>query len=39
MIRWGRGNSRGCCMVVPIGCLLSVTLILAFSGLTVTLLL
>jgi hypothetical protein len=35
MIRWGRGRSqgRGCCIVVPIGCLLSVMLILVFSGL------
>ncbi len=33
MIRWGRGNRRGCCVVVPIGCLTSVALILLFSGL------
>ncbi len=35
MIRWGRGSrqGRGCCIVVPIGCLLSVMLILLFSGL------
>jgi len=37
MIRWGRGSnqSRGCCIVVPIGCLMSVMLILVFSGLAV----
>jgi hypothetical protein len=36
MIRWGRGRSqgRGCCIVVPIRCLMSVMLILVFSGLT-----
>jgi hypothetical protein len=35
MIRWGRGRSqgRGCCIVVPIGCLFSVMLILVSSGL------
>jgi hypothetical protein len=35
MIRWGRGRSqgRGCCIVVPIGCLMSVKLIFVFSGL------
>ena len=33
MIRWGSGNRRGCCVVVPIGCLMSVTAILLFSGL------
>ena len=33
MVRWGRGRSRGCCVVVPIGCLMDVTPILAFSGL------
>jgi hypothetical protein len=35
MIRWGRGRSqgRGCCIIVPIGCLLSVMLILVFCGL------
>jgi hypothetical protein len=40
MIRWGRGKSqgRGCCTVVPIGCLMSVMLILVFSGLAVALL-
>jgi hypothetical protein len=31
MIRWGR--SRGCCIVAPIGCLFSVSVILVFSGL------
>jgi hypothetical protein len=37
MIRWGRGRSqgRGCCIVVPIGCLVSVMLFLVFSGLAV----
>jgi hypothetical protein len=37
MIRWGRGRSqgRGCCVVVPIGCLLNVMLILLFFGLAV----
>jgi hypothetical protein len=34
MVRWGRGNRGGCCVVVPIGCLTSVALILLFSGLT-----
>jgi hypothetical protein len=35
MIRWGRGRSqgRGCCIVVPIGCLFSLTVILLCSGL------
>jgi hypothetical protein len=33
VVRWGRGRSRGCCVVVPIGCLMGVTPILAFSGL------
>ena len=32
MVRRGRG--RACCVVVPIGCLMSVTPILVFSGLT-----
>jgi hypothetical protein len=35
MFRWGRGNRRGCCVVVPIGCLLSVLLVLLVSGLAV----
>lgn len=30
-----RGDSRGCCVVVPIGCLLTVVLALTFSGLAV----
>jgi hypothetical protein len=29
-----RGRGRACCVVVPIGCLMSVTPILVFSGLT-----
>ena len=33
MIRWGRGNRRGCCVVVPVGCLMSVVMILLFAGL------
>jgi hypothetical protein len=35
MIHRGRGRSqgRGCCIVVPIGCLFSVMLIVVFSGL------
>ncbi|CAA9434970.1 MAG: hypothetical protein AVDCRST_MAG03-3451 [uncultured Rubrobacteraceae bacterium] len=37
MFRWGRrryrGQSRGCCVVVPIGCLTGVALLLLFSGL------
>lgn len=33
MIPWRRGNSRGCCVVVPIGCLMSVMLILTVAGL------
>jgi hypothetical protein len=32
MMRWGRGNSRGCCVVVPIGCLFSVVLVVLVSG-------
>ncbi len=32
MIRWGRGNSRGCCVVVPIGCLFSVLFVVLISG-------
>ena len=32
MFRWGGNQGRGCCIVVPIGCLLSVMLILLFSG-------
>jgi hypothetical protein len=32
MIRWGRGNSRGCCVVVPIGCLFTVPLVVLISG-------
>ena len=35
MIRWGRGNRVGCCVVVPIGCVTSVVLILLFSSLAV----
>ena len=38
MFHWGRRGSpqgRGCCVVVPVGCLLSVMLILLFSGLAV----
>ncbi len=35
MIRWGRANRGGCCVVVPVGCVTSVVLILLFSGLAV----
>ena len=35
MIRWGRGNRRGCCVVVPAGCLMTTAPILVFSGLAV----
>lgn len=28
MIGWGRGNRRGCCVVIPIGCLLPALLAL-----------
>lgn len=37
MFRWGRGRSqgRGCCIVLPIGCLLALTAVLLFSGLAV----
>ncbi len=37
MFRWGRRNrqGRGCCVVVPVGCLMSVMLILLFAGLAV----
>ncbi len=30
-----RGESRGCCVVVPVGCLTYVALILLLSGLAV----
>ena len=33
--KWQEPRPRGCCIVVPIGCLLSVMLILLFSGLAV----
>ncbi len=35
MFRWGQRNrqGRGCCVVVPVGCLMSVMLILLFAGL------
>ena len=35
MIRWGRGRSQGggCCIVLPIGCLMSVAPILTLVGL------
>jgi hypothetical protein len=41
MIRWGRGRSqgRGCCIIVPIGCLLSVMVMVLCSGLVFALLL
>ena len=32
MFGWGRGNRRGCCVVVPVGCLMSVAPILVLSG-------
>ena len=32
MLRRGRGNRRGCCVVVPVGCLMSVLLVLLLSG-------
>lgn len=35
MFRWRGRQGRGCCIVVPIGCLMSVILILLFSGLAV----
>jgi hypothetical protein len=35
MFGWGRGNSRGCCVVVPVGCLFFVLLVLLVSGLAV----
>ena len=35
MFGWRRGNSRGCCIIVPIGCLLTAMLVLTFSGLAV----
>ncbi len=35
MIGWGRGNRRGCCVVVPVGCLTTLALILLLSGLAV----
>ena len=33
MIRWGRRDRGGCCVVVPVGCLTSMVLIFLFSGL------
>jgi hypothetical protein len=33
MFRRRRGESRGCCVVVPIGCLLSLMVVLLLSGL------
>jgi hypothetical protein len=37
MFRWGRRNrqGRGCCVVVPIGRLISLTMSLLFFGLAV----
>lgn len=35
MFPWRRGNSRGCCVVVPVGCLFSVLMVLLVSGLAV----
>ena len=37
MVRWGRGRSRGrgWCVVVPIGCLMTVAPVLMFCGLAV----
>jgi hypothetical protein len=35
MIGWGRGNRRGCCVVVPVGCLMTGVPVLLFSGLAV----
>ena len=35
MFRRRRGESRGCCVVVPVGCLMSVTLVVLLSGLAV----
>ena len=35
MFGWGRGNRRGCCVVVPVGCLFSVLLVLLVSALAV----
>jgi hypothetical protein len=35
MIRWGRGNRRGCCVVIPIGCLFSVLIVILLTGLAV----
>ncbi len=34
MFRWGQRNrqGRGCCVVVPVGCLMSVLLVLLLSG-------
>ena len=33
MIRWGRRDRGGCCVVVPVGCLLSVAPLLLLAGL------
>jgi hypothetical protein len=35
MIRWGRGNRRGCCVVIFIGCLFSVLIVISPTGLAV----
>jgi hypothetical protein len=35
MFRRVRGERRGCCVVVPVGCLLSVVVVVLLSGLAV----
>jgi hypothetical protein len=35
MITWGRGNRRGCCVVVPVGCSVSGASLLVLAGLAV----
>ena len=35
MFRWGRGNRRGCCVIVPFGCLMSLLLIVLLCGIAV----
>jgi hypothetical protein len=32
---WRRGNSRGCCIVLPVGCLVSGTTTLVLAGVAV----
>lgn len=35
MFPWRRGNQRGCCVVIPIGCLMSLLLVMLVAGVAV----